>query len=180
MPQCVRVSAPVWLKRVVCARVSSCQAEYDVPRCAEGTPPSECTHTITGTWVPVPKSQAHSTTNESYHLVAAHAHCHAPTCMKVEMWNNDTGQLLCRQEPIYGMAAGGMRPGADNRSSTLGKHFAEPGYIATPPCLWGSVEDGLESPPIVDGMTIRVVAVTNNTYGHHGEMALPEISLAKY
>jgi hypothetical protein len=48
------------------------------------------------------------------------------------------------------------------------------------PCLWGSVEDGLEPPPIVDGMTIKVIAVTNNTYGHHGEMALPEISLAKY
>jgi hypothetical protein len=108
------------------------QAEYDVPRCAAGTPPSECTHTITGTWVPVPAKSSHSTTNESYHLVAAHAHCHAPTCMKVEMWNNDTGKLLCRQEPIYGLAAGGMHPGADNRSSTLGKHFAEPGYIATP------------------------------------------------
>ena len=26
------------------------------------------------------------------------------------------------------------------------------------------------------GMTIKVIAVTNNTYGHHGEMALPEMS----
>ena len=33
------------------------------------------------------------------HLVLMHAHCHAPTCLKVELWNNDTGELLCRQEP---------------------------------------------------------------------------------
>jgi hypothetical protein len=29
-----------------------------------------------------------------------HAHCHAPTCKRVELWNNDTGKLLCRQDPI--------------------------------------------------------------------------------
>jgi hypothetical protein len=142
------------------------KAEYDVPQCAAGTPSSECVHTITGTWVPIPKPR--TPTNESYHLVAAHAHCHAPTCMKIEMWNNDTGELICRQEPIYGQAMGGMHPGDDNRSSTLGPVFSEPGYIATPPCLWGSQEDGLEAPPVVDGLTIRVIAVTNNTYGHHG------------
>jgi hypothetical protein len=32
----------------------------------------------------------------------------------------------------------------------------------------------------MNGVTIRVVAVTNNTYGHHGEMALPEVSLVRY
>eukprot|EP01046_Picozoa_sp_COSAG06_P013510 COSAG06_NODE_820_length_12102_cov_16.846205_10_plen_150_part_00 len=31
---------------------------------------------------------------------AMHAHCHAPTCKRVELWNNDTGKLLCRQDPI--------------------------------------------------------------------------------
>ena len=90
------------------------------------------------------------------------------------MYNNDTGKLICRQEPIYGSSV------SDKRAVSLGKDFSEPGYIATPPCLWGSASDGLEEPPIVDGMTIKVVAVTNNTYGHHGEMALPEVSLAEY
>lgn len=55
--------------------------------------------------------------------------------------------------------------------------FDEDGYIAMPPCLWGSPEDGLLPPPFMNNMTIKVTALTNNTYGHHGEMALPEISL---
>lgn len=38
------------------------------------------------------------------------------------------------------------------------------GYIAVPPCLWGSVKDGLEAPPLMSNMTIKVIAVTNNTY----------------
>jgi hypothetical protein len=90
------------------------------------------------------------------------------------MFNNDTGKLICRQEPIYGAST------SDNRASSLGERFNEPGYIATPPCIWGSPEHGLEEPPIMNGVTIRVVAVTNNTYGHHGEMALPEVSLVRY
>ena len=57
--------------------------------------------------------------------------------------------------------------------------FDEPGYIATPPCMWGSPEHGLAPPPLMNGVTIRVEAVTNNTYGHHGEMALPQAMLAK-
>jgi hypothetical protein len=86
----------------------------------------------------------------------------------MELWNNDTGKLICRQRPVYG-----------------GSHvidlpaFDEPGYIATPPCLWGSPEHGLEPPPLMSGVTVRVVSVTNNTYGHHGEMALPEMALVK-
>ena len=52
--------------------------------------------------------------------------------------------------------------------------FDEPGYIATPPCLWGSPEHGLEKPPVMNGVTVKVIAVTNTTHAHHGEMALPE------
>eukprot|EP00657_Telonema_sp_P-1_P009715 TRINITY_DN3950_c0_g1_i1.p1 TRINITY_DN3950_c0_g1~~TRINITY_DN3950_c0_g1_i1.p1 ORF type:complete len:175 (+),score=21.04 TRINITY_DN3950_c0_g1_i1:137-661(+) len=139
-------------------------SEYDVPQCAAGTPTEECTHTITGTWIPVPASRP------NMHLVASHHHCHAPTCLRVELWNNDTGELLCRQEPVFGGKSGSWQDGSK---------YSEPGYIATPPCLWGGAEDGLEAPPMVSGMTIRVVAVTNSTYGHHGEMALPEISLVQ-
>ena len=51
--------------------------------------------------------------------------------------------------------------------------FDEPGYIATPPCLWGSPEHGFETPPLMNGVTIRVVAVTNTS-----EMALPEVTPA--
>ena len=61
-------------------------------------------------------------------------------------------------------------------STDLSK-FDEPGYIAQPPCIFGSPRQGLELPPLVTNMTIRIVAYTNSTYGHHGEMALPEVSL---
>ena len=54
-------------------------------------------------------------------MVAAHFHCHAPTCLRVELWNNDTGTLLCAQEPVYGGSGVIDRP-----------TFDEPGYIATP------------------------------------------------
>jgi hypothetical protein len=37
---------------------------------------------------------------------------------------------------------------------------------------------GLPAPPLMNGMTIKVVHVTNSTYGHHGEMALPQAMLA--
>ena len=137
-------------------------SEYDVPKCANGTPHTKCRYEISGAWMPVPSGGADT------HLVLAHHHCHAPTCLRVELWNNDTGKMLCAQEPIYGGTGSIDLPAYD-----------EPGYIATPPCLWGSPADGLEPPPKMNGVTIRVVAITNNTFGHHGEMALPEISLVR-
>ena len=76
------------------------------------------------------------------YLLTVHHHCHAPTCLAMEMWNNDTGALLCRQRVVYG-----GRRGADEA------RFNEPGYIATPPCLWGSREHGLETPPLMNGVT---------------------------
>ena len=68
-------------------------------------------------------------------------------------------------EPVYGGTGGFV--------SDL-PYYDEPGYIATPPCMWGREEDGLAPPLLMNGLTLRVVAVTNNTYGHHGEMALPQ------
>eukprot|EP00039_Didymoeca_costata_P007143 m.96741 g.96741 ORF g.96741 m.96741 type:complete len:361 (-) comp13558_c0_seq1:40-1122(-) len=133
--------------------------EYDVPQCAPGTKVEECNHTITGTWTPIPANAPKT------HLVALHHHCHAPTCLRVETYNNDTGELLCRTDPVYGGTGGYVSDQA---------RFDEPGYIGTPSCMWGSQEDGLAPPPLMNNMTIYVVAVTNNTYGHHGEMALPQ------
>lgn len=132
--------------------------EYDVPRCSPGTPVSDCKHNITGTWAPIPES------GPDVYLVALHHHCHAPTCLRVDTYNNDTGELLCRTDPVYGGTNGFVsdRP-----------EFDEPGYIATPSCMWG-YGPGLNPPPRMNGMTIHVVATTNSTYGHHGEMALPQ------
>ena len=57
--------------------------------------------------------------------------------------------------------------------------FDEPGYVAIPSCMWGRKEDGLAPPPLMNGVAIHVVSVTNSTYGHHGEMALPQAMVAR-
>jgi hypothetical protein len=134
-------------------------AEYDVPQCAPGTPVEECIHMIWGVVVP---------SGDNLHIAAIHMHCHAPTCLAMEVWNNRTGELLCRQEPIYGGTG----------KLDLGK-FDEPGYILQPPCLWG-YQEGLEPMPLASGVPLMIKAITNATYGHHGEMAFPEVTLVPW
>ena len=34
------------------------------------------------------------------YLVYAAGHCHAPSCISLELWNADTGHLICRNEPV--------------------------------------------------------------------------------
>jgi hypothetical protein len=130
--------------------------EYDVPQCPSGTATDACIHTITGTFdVGLPSDDG-----KTMRLVAAHFHCHAPSCLSVELYNNRTGKLLCRETPIYG-----------HSRQSHGDKFEEPGFIAVPPCLWGDVEHGLESPPVVSGERLHAIKTANSTYGHHGEKA---------
>lgn len=37
-----------------------------------------------------------------FRLTYAAFHCHAPACMLGELWNRDTGELICRNVPEYG------------------------------------------------------------------------------
>eukprot|EP00658_Telonema_sp_P-2_P055629 TRINITY_DN44215_c0_g1_i1.p1 TRINITY_DN44215_c0_g1~~TRINITY_DN44215_c0_g1_i1.p1 ORF type:complete len:708 (-),score=147.60 TRINITY_DN44215_c0_g1_i1:102-2225(-) len=139
--------------------------EYDVPKCGEGVlgcaqqPDGNWVHTIRGTYSGGGK------------LVAAHFHCHAPTCLSVAMYrcdksvavcNETVGELLCMERPVYGGT------GQIDR-----KDMDEPGFILQPPCLWGSSEQGLEPPPDTDPTkyTLHSVKTSNATNGHHGEMA---------
>lgn len=117
-------------------------AEYDVPRCPAGTPAQECTHTIWGVLTP---------DGDDLHLAAIHFHCHAPTCLAMEIYNNVTGELLCRQEPVYGGTGQIDLP-----------KFDEPGYILQPPCLWG-YQPGLEPMPLASGVPMLVKAVTSTS-----------------
>lgn len=105
---------------------------------------------------------------DNLHLAAIHFHCHAPTCLAMEIWNNKTGELLCRQEPIYGGTG----------KIDLDK-YDEPGYILQPPCLWGD-GPGLEPMHLASGVPFMIRAITNSTYGHHGEMAFPEVTLVPW
>ena len=52
-------------------------------------------------------------------------HSHAPTCLRLDVYNNDTGKLICRVEPVYGGTGGYV---ADR-----GGTFDEEGYVANPP-----------------------------------------------
>jgi len=128
--------------------------EYDVPKCAEGM--KGCQQSADGNWVHTISGIVKGTGK----LVGAHYHCHAPTCLSVTMYNNATGEVICEQSPLYGGTGIIDNPDMD-----------EPGFIAQPPCLWGSAEQGLESPLDVDGMAIHVIKTANATAGHHGEMA---------
>ena len=136
-------------------------AEYDVPQCPPGTPVEECTWEIWGVLTPG---------GNNLHLAAIHFHCHAPTCLEMAVYNNVTGALVCSEKPIYG--------GTDRLDAT-GARFDEPGYILQPPCLWGDAP-GLEPMPLASGVKFLVKAITNSTYGHHGEMALPEVTLVPW
>jgi hypothetical protein len=63
-------------------------------------------------------------------LIYAGGHCHAPSCISMELYRNDTGELLCRQLPVYG-------------TGTTGDKWDQAGYLTLPPCLWGD-DAGLE------------------------------------
>ncbi|EOD05979.1 hypothetical protein EMIHUDRAFT_453585 [Emiliania huxleyi CCMP1516] len=110
----------------------------------------ECVHTITYHW---------SIDNKS--LIYAGGHCHAPSCLDISLYRNDTGtpQLLCRQATKYG--AGDV------------KHdkFDEADFVALPPCLWEG--EGLDPAPWLGPKTpmVSVKRNRNTRLGHFGEMA---------
>ena len=133
--------------------------EYDVTKAPEGTPPNEAIQVITAHWQ-VKDMVAGNKDAKGIELIYAGGHCHAPSCISMELYNADTGRLLCRHIPIYG------------NGNVDDDKFDEKGYLALPPCLWGSEEEGLEAPtflPFNGNMTS--VKRNNNTYTHYGEMA---------
>jgi len=77
--------------------------------------------------------------------------------ISLELYNADTGDLLCRQTPIIGTGSTAK--------------FDELSYIALPPCLWG-YDDGLV-PPVRLTLDTNLVSIkkNNNTFSHYGEMA---------
>ena len=117
-----------------------------------GGPDCECEHTITSHF---------SMSNAS--MIYAGGHCHAPACISIELYKNDTGtpELLCRQVSVYG------------EGDVAANKFDEVGYVALPPCLWGSPEEGLE-PPVYLGPNTPMFSMTksrNTLVGHTGQMA---------
>ena len=112
----------------------------------------ECIHTIVYKW-----------TVSNMRLIYAGGHCHAPSCISMELYRNDTGhnmELLCRQMPVYG------------KGNVTHDKFDETGYLALPPCLWGK-DKGL-NPSILLPPNTPLVSIKHNRntkMGHYGEMA---------
>lgn len=148
--------------------------EYDIVQCKQGTPPSQCVQVLTsrvklrdimhdcstrpdGSGC-TGKGSTNSDITQGIELIYAGPHCHAPTCLSFELYNADTGQLLCRMEPDRG------------QSDEL---YDEHGFLAIPPCLWGDEAQGLPPPELLSlDTTLLSIKRNNNTLGHTGEMAL--------
>jgi hypothetical protein len=139
-------------------------------------------------------------------LVMASAHCHAPNCIRQELWNVDTNELLCEAVPVHGSSeqlydeAGYLCVAAwlssihsahslflSIRIHSLAHtpslvhsltHFYRLACRYTPPCLWGS-DEGLKAPPVLAmNTTMRMVTVFDNQYYHPGQMGIWQMKAA--
>ena len=138
--------------------------ELDVPRCNMSI--AGCSYEEDQGWIHTIRGNVIGVRT----FAALNFHCHAPTCLSMEVWmcdqdtdlkdcNETVGKLLCREKPIHGNPSAGE------------DKFNEFGYIAIPDCFWGTDEFGLESPINVTGMPLHIIKRSNATYGHYGEMA---------
>jgi len=98
-------------------------------------------------------------------LMYINGHCHAAACLQFDLYNDDTGELICRQQGRMGKT---LRPDVDAGDD----RFDEKGYIRLYPCVFGDHGEGLQAPPFLNFETnLRSVKITNATYTHYGEMA---------
>jgi hypothetical protein len=88
-------------------------------------------------------------------------HCHAPSCIREELWDADRNILLCNVTARYG----------DERYGPTTKVFNEKNYVALPPCIFGH-QAGLREPfTLSPGTNLTATKYFNNTYRHLGQMA---------
>ena len=100
-----------------------------------------------------------SYTNITWHVMTPH--CHAPSCIREELWNADTNEIICNVSAMYG----------DAKYGSMNQAFNEENYITIPPCIFGD-QPGLQTPFSITAKTkIRAVKYFNNTYRHLGQMA---------
>ena len=140
-------------------QTESYSGEYDIPKCPEDIPSNECVHSITAHWNARDMIDNNLIGNSSgFELIYAGPHCHAPTCLSMELYDSDTGNLLCRVDGILG-------------EGNNTKKYDERGYIRLNPCLWG-YDNGLLRPKFFNwNNNFTSIKINNNTYAHYGEMA---------
>ena len=139
-------------------QTESYSGEYDVPKCAEGTPPEQCIHSITAHFQGRDMIDNNLIENNNgFKLIYLAPHCHAPTCIDMELYNQDTGELICHVDGYLGK-------GTDDK-------YDEEGYIKLNPCLFGE-DEGLINPSIFRwDSNFTSIKRNNNTNAHYGEMA---------
>merc|ERR1711907_505142 len=140
--------------------------EYDIVKCPADTPSSECVQEISARFKvsdmmhdcdPRNNPQCTGERKNGINLISVSGHCPAPSCISMDLYNADTGELICRQTPEWGHSD---------------QVFDEKGYLALPPCLFGPEEEGLIPPMFLSYDTnLMSVKRNNNTYAHYGEMA---------
>jgi len=94
---------------------------------------------------------------KGFKLIMAATHCHAPNCLRQDLYNADTGEAICIGIPVHGLTE---------------NVFDEEGYLFTPPCTWGDTPDFLPPPVLYLNTTLRMTAWYNSTYGHPGQMGI--------
>ena len=102
---------------------------------------------------------------KGFKLMMAASHCHAPNCIRQELINVDSGEVLCNGTTHVG---------------TSQLNYNEAGYLFTPPCLWGDdAGDDLMPPPVLmKNTTLQMVTVFNSTYWHPGQMGIWQMKAA--
>jgi len=113
----------------------------------------ECEHTIQYEW-----------SIGGTRLLYAGGHCHAPACLSLNLYVNESGKLrlLCAQVPKYG------------KGDYAKDKFDDKGYLTLPPCLWSDdPSEGLHpSEWLPHGTRLVSIKKNQNTHtGHYGEMA---------
>eukprot|EP00730_Choanoeca_flexa_P014858 TRINITY_DN6649_c0_g2_i2.p1 TRINITY_DN6649_c0_g2~~TRINITY_DN6649_c0_g2_i2.p1 ORF type:complete len:719 (+),score=185.41 TRINITY_DN6649_c0_g2_i2:78-2234(+) len=141
--------------------------EYDVVKCDDSIPHDQCVQEISAHFkVSDMLKDCDVRTGVSctgkrkngINLIYVSGHCHAPSCLSMELYNADTGELICEVLPSYGKGTGGR--------------FDELDYVALAPCLFGSADEGLNEPMFLNYDTnLMSIKRNNNTYSHYGEMA---------
>eukprot|EP00494_Astrolonche_serrata_P006497 UN06521 len=146
--------------------------EHDVVKCPPGQPSTQCMAQTYGHWKvsemlnldpncdtqgnPFCQPESEYDDKKGLYLIFASPHCHGPQCKSMELWNADTGELLCVTHPNIG---------------TGEEAHNEKGYLVSiPNCVWG-FDEGLAEPPIVHlDTTLYSIVREDSSIAHTGAM----------
>eukprot|EP00937_MAST-01D_sp_MAST-1D-sp2_P006662 g6662.t1 len=144
--------------------------EYDVPACAAGTPPAECTHTVVSVQpVEYFYSAALDGNLTQVDLAFAAPHVHV-SALSLELQDAVTGKTLCKVTRDGGASPGGVAYGTGLAAGNEANYL-----VGLRPCSWG----GAEAPRFMRSHPLRTIAVYNASNAQTGVMSLWLMSAAQ-